>query len=465
MPIIKSLIIPLLFSLLLSCSARPDITDLIAESRLAIENADYPKAQLKALEAESLMTDDSPIHLKESLARLNGIILYNQNIRDKARKHLQQAFNYASEMGDSTLMCINMFNLALCDTLPDNGIRHFELATTLAECIGNDHIQAVALEKLAFIYIQTKDFINARKYLDESIKVRGDNGANNLEIILTQCELWLAEGNIDSAFDGYESIPNDSLNIYGKLTKATALFDILYKKGDYRRALAYRDSIQEYNDSISRMDGTQRVNAIEESYQLKIKKEKERFQLLLWLSISYIVITLVVISVIIKNLRLKRAQIELMEKIKVLNVRISELMSSGDNPELHDMPSVEDPDSISSLIKQKFELSLKIFSGQSQAGLLKKLNFIKDFTASNKIELKAIYDALIGQFSSCCADLRQAFPNMTNDDCIYSTLVFVGCSKEIISAVMMSSDEALRRRKSRIKQKLPESIFHFFFSK
>ena len=84
-----------------------------------------------------------------------------------------------------------------------------------------------------------------------------------------------------------------------------------------------------------------------------------------------------------------------------------------------------------------------------------------DFLMQEKgLSKKQLADAL-GKRS----DIRQAFPGLTNDDCVFCTMNFMGCSKEFISHAMGSSEEALRRRKSRIKQKLPEDLFHFFFSK
>ena len=110
-------------------------------------------------------------------------------------------------------------------------------------------------------------------------------------------------------------------------------------------------------------------------------------------------------------------------------------------------------------------LSFEVFKTLSQYETLRKLNLIRDISPEYKVEIKTVFDAIVGRFSGCCSDMRQAFPGMTNDDCVFCSLNLIGCSKEVISSAMGSSEEALRRRKSRIKQKLPEDLFRFFFLK
>lgn len=82
----------------------------------------YDEAQLKALEAEEQFTDKTSLEDRESLARLYGLIFYQQNIRDKAKKNLHQALNYATELNDTSLIIINLYNLGLCATTAEEAI-------------------------------------------------------------------------------------------------------------------------------------------------------------------------------------------------------------------------------------------------------------------------------------------------------------------------------------------------------
>lgn len=293
----------------------------------------------------------------------------------------------------------------------------------------------------------------------------GNNEIQKRENAVTQYSLWFAEGKYDLALHGYKTLNQDSLNVYGRLQRVNAIYDMLARKEDYKNALAYKDSIYIYTDSIRKLDGTKDVEKTEREYQANIAQKNLRFQILMWASISALTAIVVILFFVLKTLRLKKKQIELNDKLSVLNTRLAKLMSKTDENEEQMENKTKDMSSISSLIEQKYELSFEVFKSLPEYVLLRKLNLIREMNSDQKMEVKEVYDTIIGRFSGCCADTHQAFPGLTNEDCVFCTMNFVGCSKEVISASMGSSEEALRRRKSRIKQKLPEDIFAFFFSK
>ena len=455
----------LFVSLSSSCSHNQDSAVILKEAFTLAYEGRYDEAQIKALESEELLTDNASLKNRESLTRLYGLIFYQQNIRDKAKNNLQQALNYATELNDTSLIIINLHNLGLCATTKEEAISNFSQAAAFAEKAGFASQQSSALEKLAQTYIFIGDFSKAQQFLDNANELCNNNNILQAEIATTQCRLWLAEGKYDAALQGYESLNQDSLNVYGRLQRTNAIYDILVQQGDYKTALAYKDSIFIYTDSIRQLDGSKRVEDIEKSYHASIAEKNRKFQLLVWSLVLTVAVILVILFFALKTLRLKKRQVELNDKISALNARIAGLMPKSDENDKETEPAEKDIASISRLIEQKYELSLEVFKSLPQYESLRKLNLIREMSNENKTEIKSLYDAIVGRFSGCCSDTRQTFPGLTNDDCVFCTMNFVGCSKEVISAAMGSSEEALRRRKSRIKQKLPESIFMFFFQR
>lgn len=454
-----------IFTASTSCSEKRKAGEIIADAFRLSNEGRYDEAQVKALEAEEMMENEPSPEDKESLSRLYGLIYYQQGIPDKADEHIRQALNYAAEMQDTSLLIINRFNLGLCATSSKEAITNFEQAANLAKLAGNELQQASSLEKLAQVYISTNDFVKAQQLLDESARLCENDITQQGEIAVTQCRLWLAEGKSDLALEGYKSINPDSLNVHGRLFRATAICDILTQKGDYKNALLYKDSVYLYNDSIRQLDGSRQVEEIEKAYQANIERKNIRFQILLWSAVMILTAILIILFFVLKNLQLKRKQVELSDKISKLNTRIAELLHKPDESEGLTDIMVKERAPLSQLLEKKYELSLEMFRSQSQYELLRKLNLIREMSSENRTETKNVYDSIIGRFSGCCSDTRQAFPGMTNDDCIFCTMNFIGCSKEVISVAMGASEEALRRRKSRIKQKLPEEMFLFFFTR
>ncbi|MCM1141418.1 MAG: hypothetical protein NC453_22850 [Muribaculum sp.] len=451
----------LFFSILIvSCSQHDDLQLFLDSANEKIINSNFDDAQSELLKAESLVTSNSSIQDKERLERLKGLNYLELRVMDKAKVSLRKALDYSKQMNDTSRIIQNSFNLGLCNNTIDEAIEIYENVVELAK----DREQSLlpdALEKLAQGYIFKQDFQRAQLSLDRAYRLAGGNSVMSQQIAFTQCELWLAEDSLDLALSGFRSIQADSCSMVGKLSRAHHIYDILYEKGDYKNALAYKDSVQQFTDSIRNIDGANRVQRIEEDYKQNVEKEQTRFNTLLYSSVGVIVIIAIILFFVLKNLRLKRGQVLLSNQIAELNVKLSALQSKEESDVYAAVNN--DTDDIMLLIMEKFRLSMEIFKTQPQYDLLKKLNLIRDFDSANKQEVKEVSAEIIGRFSDACSNLRQTVPAMTNDDCLLCSMCLCGCSKEVVSAMMGSSEEAVRRRKSRIKQKLPENLFSFFF--
>ena len=443
-----------------SCSRNTELKSILDSADQRFMNKEFDAAQADLLKAESLITDDTPLSDKERLERIKGMNYLELKVMDKAKGSLQRALDYSVQMGDTSRIIQNSFNLGLCDNTVDEVIHIYESVIELAEK-GEPVLLAQALEKLSQGYIYNKDFDKAQGVLDRASGLIGNNSPMSQQIEFTQYELWLAENNLEMALSGFKSIPADSCSMVGKLVRSQNICRILYELGDYKGALAYKDSIQQFTDSIKSIDGANRMERIEEDYKQTVKDEKTRFNILLYSFLSALIVIVTIMYFVFKNLRLKHKQLFLINKISELNVKLSALQPEEEPGE--NSNELIDPADVQSLIMEKYTLSLEMFKTQPQFTLLKKLNLIREFDTVDKEEIKEVSSEIIGRFSDACSSLRQTVPAMTNDDCLMCSMAYCGCSKEIISAIMGSSEEAVRRRKSRVKQKLPESLFSFFF--
>ena len=449
-----------LFLFVISCSQDTDIRLHLDAAQSMLFNKEYDATQSELLKAESMITENTSVSDKEYLERLKGMNYLELRVMDKAKVSLKKALDYSKQMEDTSRIIQNSFNLGLCNNTINEAIEIYEYVVELAE----DREQALlpdALEKLAQGYIFNNDFEKAQRSLDRAYKLTGNNSGMSQQIAFTQCNLWLAEGKLETALAGFRSIPADSCSMVGKLSRSEHIYNILYKLEDYKDALSYKDSIWQFTDSIKNINGANRVQRLEEDYQRNVENERTRFNILLYSSLGAIAIIAIVLFFLLKNLRLKRRQVLLSNQIAELNVKLSALQPKEEND--GNTSNNNDTNGIMQLIMEKFRLSMEIFKTQPQYDLIKKLNLIRDFDSANKQEVKEVSAEIIGRFSDACASLRQTVPAMTNDDILLCSMSYCGCSKEVISAMMGSSEEAIRRRKSRIKQKLPVSIFSFFF--
>lgn len=455
-PSISTIITLLLSVTLLACSSGPNLHTALHQANTNFLNKNFDTAQLNLLKAEALVDDTTPLADKEYLERLKGLNYQELRVMDKAKASLQKALEYSKQMGDTSLIIQNSFNLGLCENTAAEAIALYEYVIELAEK-SLPELLPDALEKLSQCYIHAHEFEKAQSALDRAS--RSARKSAHFQIAFTQCELWLAEDSLHSALSGFRAISPDSCSMVGKMLRARHIYDILFRLGDYRSALAYKDSLQQFTDSIKSIDGANRIRNIEEDYHRAVDTERERFDALLYSSIALVVVVAIIMIFVLKNLRLKRRQVSLTDKIAQLNVKLSELQPKED----HDPSSIDDIDRVQPLIMEKFRLSVEMFRTRPQYDLLKKLNLIRNFDAETKQEVKIVATEIIGRFSDACSSLRQSVPSMTNDDCLLCSMSCCGCSKEVISAILGSSEEAVRRRKSRVKQKLSPDLFAFFF--
>lgn len=448
----------LIFLALLTASCRPDgdVDKLISDTYALIEEGDYAAAQLKVLRAEDLMQDETDYARREELARLKSAIFYNQNVGGRGADYAVEALEHARAMNDTALIILNLHNLGLLTSDLSDAEAYLQEALRLAKKNGYCALNWQILDKLAQIYIINEDFGSAQSCIDELLSC----GVSTVSADMEQCFLWLKQGDTERALTGYLSINPDSLTVHGKLMRANAIGEAYIDMGDFRNAIPYRDSTYFYTDSIRRLDGSRQVAEVENEFYAELARARQRFRVLLWSSTGAVLLLGFILFIIWKNTGLRKRQIELSAAIAALNARIAEL-EPGDKPA--SLASDYATDAMMDLVEEKFRLSYKLFKGLPQHAVLVKLNFIRDFSAENKAEVKEVYDAIIGRFSDCCSDLRRTFPEMTKDDCVFCTMNYIGCSRCMIAVAMAASEEALRRRKSRIKQKMPEVPFRFFF--
>lgn len=108
-------------------------------------------------------------------------------------------------------------------------------------------------------------------------------------------------------------------------------------------------------------------------------------------------------------------------------------------------------------IRQKIESGHTLFLQKTDNEVLQQLRIINGsaFLPENKRmqlinDIKSTHTELVDY-------LHNSAPSLSDDDITYCLLSSLGLNNNSISAVMASSEEALRKRKSRIRKKLPET--------
>lgn len=251
-----------------------------------------------------------------------------------------------------------------------------------------------------------------------------------------------------------------NLNLYGRLSRYQNLYAIEIGKGRYESALEYRDSIDRIRNNIDSIGFDQKLSKTESDFATRLEKEKKNKAITAIIALCVIIILLVFLFAGVKRRLMMRKQLDLNEQILKLNLKIAQLTESHNESDTSDRNVNVD---VQPEIIEKLKLNKELFMSQAIYGRLKQLNLKRDSDAIDKTAAKEVLDGVIGQFADVCTNLRQLYEGMTYDDVLYCAAIYVGFSKEVASAAFGSSEDALRRRKSRIKQKLPTAVFEAVF--
>lgn len=450
-----------MFLLLVACNSGHNAEIYLglqrAEDLISEDKKDEALTQLFDLENNLDVT--TPDTLKYKVLSRIGSIYYSDFKKDKADDYFKKALAVAHECGkeyESTALWNR------CLTISDND----SILIYLKECQDISHVsgsrctEAMSGINLANAYLQIGSMDKAHEILDNMDYVVGNDSVLKIELANARLNYLIGNKSFDEAKEMLEEQSVINLNLYGRLSRYRNLYAIEIGEGRYGFALEYRDSIDEIKNKIDSISLDEKLSKTELEFTSKLDDEKRNRDIAIIIGLCVIIILSVFLFAGVKRRLMMRKQIELNEQILKLNLRIAQLTESYKES---DISANEVTADVQTEIIEKLRLNKELFMRKPVYSRLKQLNLKRDSDAIAKTAVKEILEGVIGQFADVCSNLRQLYPGMTSDDVLYCSIIYVGFSKEVASVAFGSSEDALRRRKSRIKQKLPQAVFDAIF--
>ncbi len=424
-----------------------------------VESKDYEEALELAFETRNMLDEDSPTDLVARIQNTFGLIYYSAYKRGVAKEYMKKALEGFRNPDETSGLEISLWNYALTVNNVDSVYEILSECRDLSRLSGNELLENRSRLFLGKIAILRGDYETAGLILDSVSSVAGKNDDINIDFKMIGAQLMNEEGRYDDAIECLNELSTTSLSLDGKVSRYTLLCLCARNAGRYEDALAYSDSLSVYQDSIQVLTSSESLDRVGHEFSVRLLKEKELRMLIMVTGVGLVVFLLAVIAFIQRSRRHKECQLALVRKISQLNLRIAELSKNEDSDDDMKVGNDEREDSV----MEKLRLNREFLMTQPEYRLLQKLNLERNADDIDRRELKTVTDAVIGQFADTCALLKSMYPSLTSDDALYCAFAFVGFNKECLSAAMGASDEALRRRKSRIKQKMPQGMFEGIF--
>ncbi|MBD5264938.1 MAG: hypothetical protein HDS48_05360 [Bacteroides sp.] len=452
----------LLLSLCTGCRESPDerIRKDVAAAQDLIEQGDNERALELLLEAQA--------RLDESVSPGTRIALYTAFVDPyynsyshrfgRAQSYALRAVETAREADSLQWLPVLLWNLVINTQDMDSASMYLRECRDLSDRYGEAYMAARSRIFLAKIDWLSGDRERAERIFD-SISVRGQMEnlpLLHLELDIERAGLYNNSGENEKALSLLQTIDRDSLSLDGRISLYWMLDNISRKEGRWEAALTYSDSLAICRDSIQRLTSSMHLEQVEGNYSRKLMQKEERQSRFLWLSGAAFLILLIVIFFLNRDRSLRRHQMKLIADIAELNVKLRE----AERDEVSEQMDLLSP------LMEKLRLTKEFYFTLPVASLVAQLNMMPNPDDIPKEKLKELTESVVGTFSEISVDLRHTEPALTQDDSLFCLLCYVGISKDVAGAIMKSSEDALRKRKSRIKQKISsDDLFNLIFSK
>ena len=217
-------------------------------------------------------------------------------------------------------------------------------------------------------------------------------------------------------------------------------------------------------DSIHKQRRLTEINDIRSDHSIALQEQELRAKHIRWIFIMVIgiilFIAIVILLVVDIDRRRKSRYISLIHKLRANKLKLWESVSPSSNEAV----SIDTCATLAEHIALDLAMCVELYARTSSCSNLQKLNKERapEFSAE---ERQAARNEIKVAFMDVIDDLRQASPKLNENEHLYCILKSMGYSTRLIAALLLRTESGLRNNKARIREKLPEDIYHIFLDK
>lgn len=365
---------------------------------------------------------------------------------------------------DSLRTCYNLKNIGnafLLERQWDSAYYYYQQALPIAFSLNNSGLLSAIYKNMATLYNEQNKFVDADACISRALGYLSE-GESYMAACSIKGDIMDNMNKKDSAVH-YWTIGAGSSNAYVKTSSYHSLFLESKRMEDWESSTLYADSFITFYDSIQIMNDRVEIdrlmdNHLVELHRYKLTAKNQRVVgslVIVFLSLVFILIMLYFWRDRLRQKKYVSLQQQLMENRTetMLLHEESDDMTKDRNIELY------------KLEEERFAICMSLFRATNG---YKKLCELKESTPKARIlivtnyRLKIISD-IRRTFVDVMTDFKECCTTLTNDDLLYCILVLLDTPKEVIWDVMSSTPDAMKTRKSRIKNKMDTKLFEHIF--
>lgn len=212
-----------------------------------------------------------------------GELYVFRDLYEDAFKNFEKALHYAELAHNDKYICSSYIALAKATSALNQintSIGYYQKAIQLAEKIKNNYLGSCAMNELAGIYTNIKDYQSALKYAQKALLMKETDKIESLgQNFLVLGEIYYHLNNSDSAYY-YLNKALYSSSIYTVRAAYQGLYYLSRDKQEYKKTSDYCDRLLNYQDSIQVLNKSRELAEIQKKYdQQKIINENSQLEM------------------------------------------------------------------------------------------------------------------------------------------------------------------------------------------
>ncbi|WP_455602037.1 tetratricopeptide repeat protein [Bacteroides rodentium] len=428
-----------------------------------VENEELPKAISLYLKSLELMPEkNNPIFMAMVYSHLGNC--YNeQDLHSTARDMYRRGYELCAvkDSARSFYALRDIGNTFLLEYQSDSALCYYQQALRIASVLQNNEYLSLIYKNIAGLYNELGRHMEAESALSKALPYLTVE-----EDYTSACSIKgdiLNSLNRNDSAVYYWKIGARSSNIYVKTSSYHYLYKEYQKRQSWEEAIGYADSFFIYYDSIQAMNDRAELDKLMDNHLVEFHKRElsaRNQQIIAGLVVAFLVLVAILIILYLwHDGRRKKKYVDLQQRLmenRAKAIFLSEATEASSDDRNEELQKLE---------KERFRICLSLF--ETTAGS-KRLDELKKATPSMQIKIADTYRTLIvsnirKSFADVMGNLKERYPNLTNDDLLYCVLSLLRCPKDVILHIANVSADAIKVRKNRIKGKIDAEQFSHIF--
>lgn len=342
----------------------------------------------------------------------------------------------------------------------DSALHYYQKAFDSALSVQDSSLMGALYCDYAMYYNEEKDYLKADNYVSKAIETTDQNEA---VACLLKAKIMLNMNKLDSAIY-YYSKNIDQFDIYEKAVCYNGMYQVAKKKGAWEAAIKNIDTYVILYDSIQVIADKKELNRLMDKHELeehkRILSQHAKMLIIILFSLSLAVMIICVFYFLWKDRRRKKRYIALQQELiqnRVDTMLLKEEVSESDEEQINKK--------LLDLREEQLQICISVFQGTDCYNKLEELenSTPRQLLAMRNLRVE-IRSTICKIFVDVMMGLKESCPSLTSDDLYYCILSLLHCSKTVIMELMDATSDALKSRKSRIKNKMSIELFEYVFS-